>query len=230
MPSDTISDLPDPREKKRYYIQPTFMRWIAISSAKALYGMFSYIRLSGVELLPGNGPVVLAANHLSNYDPFPIQFAVPRPIYFMAKAELHRNPMMDALLRQLGSFPINRGTGDEWAMRHARLVLEKGEVLGIFPEGTRSKGRGLAVAKTGAARLALASACPVVPLAIDGTQRMFKRFPRRNPLEIRIGAPIYPQPDMSPLDFTDSIMFSLADLLPMAMRGAYTHRPQGFNF
>jgi 1-acyl-sn-glycerol-3-phosphate acyltransferase len=228
MSLESIPELPDPREKKRYYIRPTFVRRIVVPGLKGLFWFFSYTQVTGLEFLPAHGPVVLAANHLSNYDPFPIQFAIPRPIYFMAKAELHRNPLLDALLRQLGSFPVNRGMGDEWAIRHARKILERGQVLGIFPEGTRSKTRGLAIARSGAARLALAAGCPVVPLAIDGTQRMFKRFAQRNCVMIRIGSPIYPEPDMSPLDMTDRMMFGMADLLPAEMRGAYAHRPSGF--
>jgi 1-acyl-sn-glycerol-3-phosphate acyltransferase len=228
MPIETRSNSPDPRDKKRYYIRPTFVRRIVVPALKATFKLFSKTQVCGLEFMPTLGPVVLASNHLSNFDPFPVQFVIPRPIYYMAKAELHHNAIMDALLRQLGSFPVNRGTGDEWAMKHARQVLRQGQVLGIYPEGKRSKTQGLATARTGAARLALAAGCPIVPLAIDGTQRMFKNFPHRNPLIIRIGAPIYPEPDMSPLIMTDRMMFALAEMLPQDMRGVYAERPSGF--
>lgn len=228
MPPDTVPEPSDPRENKRYYLRPTLVRRIVIPSLKGIFWTFSSIQVSGLEFLPARGPVVLAVNHLSNFDPFPVQFALPRPIYFMAKAELHRNPLMDAFLRQLGSFPVNRGAGDEWALRHARKVLDHGRVLGIFPEGTRSKTRGLAIAKTGAARLALSTGSPILPLALNGTQRMFKRFPRRTSIMIHIGSPIFPEADMSALDLTDRVMFALASMLPDGMRGAYALRPSGF--
>jgi 1-acyl-sn-glycerol-3-phosphate acyltransferase len=146
----------------------------------------------------------------------------------MAKAELHRNPLLDTLLRPLGSFPVERGTGDEWAFQHAQRVLEHGQVLGIFPEGKRNKGLGLHPAKTGAARMALAAHCPILPLAVDGTQRMFHRFPRRTRVRVTLGAPLYPQPGETVLALTDRMMFSLAGMLPPKQRGVYAQHPQGF--
>ena len=118
-----------------------------------------------------------------------MQMQIQRPLFFMAKAELHRNPIMDAALRSLGAFPVYRGERDEWAIRHAHKVLEHGQVLALFPEGTRSKGKGLRSGKTGAARMALQMNCPIVPLGVIGTHRMFKRFPRRSPIQMRHGRP-----------------------------------------
>lgn len=184
------------------------------------------IEASGVEHLPKTGPAVLAANHLTNFDVFPMQFILPRPIFFMAKAELHDNPLLDAVLRQLGSFPVNRGVRDEWAFTHARQVLEHGQVLGIFPEGKRSAGAGLRPAKTGAARLAMDAGCPIVPLSISGTQVMFHRFPRRTHIRIRLGEPLIPTDDDTALSLTDRLMFALADLLPPGMRGVYSQKPE----
>ena len=88
----------------------------------------------------------------------------------MGKAELFKHPALDWLLRQLGGFPVNRGAHDEWAMQHARGVLEHGQVLGIFPEGRRNRGSGLQQAKTGAARLAIEAGCQIVPVALQGTE------------------------------------------------------------
>jgi 1-acyl-sn-glycerol-3-phosphate acyltransferase len=107
-------------------------------------------------------------------------------------------------------------------------VLEHGQVLGIFPEGTRGKGLGLRPAKTGAARLALAVGCPIVPMAVMGTQRIFHRFPKRALVSITLGAPLFPQHAESALALTDRLMFALADLLPPDQRGVYTQHPLGF--
>ncbi len=134
-----------------------------VSIFKAIYRTFAKLEIEGAEKLPAEGGVILAANHLSNYDVFPLQFALPRTIFFMGKEELFRNPIMDWLLRQLGGFPVYRGERDEWAMRHAQSVLEHGQVLGMFPEGSRNQGNGLRPAKTGIARLALATKAPIVP-------------------------------------------------------------------
>jgi 1-acyl-sn-glycerol-3-phosphate acyltransferase len=174
------------------------------------------------------GPVVLAANHLTFFDVFFMQFALPRPIFYMAKAELHRNPLMDAVLRQLGSFPVERGARDEWALHHAQRVLEHGQVLGIFPEGTRGKGQGLRPAKTGAARLAMAVGCPIVPMAVMGTQRMFHRFPRRTRVSITLDQPLFPHHAETALALTDRLMFALAEMLPPEGRGVYAQHPVGF--
>lgn len=178
--------------------------------------------------IPTTGPAVLAANHLTNYDVFPMQFAIPRPIFFMGKAELFQNTALDAVLRRLGGFPVVRGAQDKWAVNHALRILDQGQMLGIFPEGRRSLGHGLHTAKTGAPRLALNRQAPIVPVGVLGTDQMFKRFPRRTRITILVGQPIYPQPGGSPLELTDQMMYGLADLLPPGLRGVYAQRSAGF--
>lgn len=218
----------DTRDRKRYYLENTPFRRVITQILRLTFKLISKIEINGVDNFPVSGPVVLAANHLSGFDMFPMQFTIPRPIFFMGKEELFRNVLMDALLRRLGSFPIKRGGRDEWAMGHAIKILEHEKVLGIFPEGTRSRGRGLQPGKTGAARLAIAAHCPVVLMAIDGTQRLFNDIPRRTRVTITIKEPISAKEGVSPLVFTDQLMFTLADMLPENLRGVYTIRPRGF--
>lgn len=184
--------------------------------------------VQGVENLPTDGAVVLAANHVTNFDVIPMQLSIPRPIFFMGKASLFKIPIFEAAIRDLGAFPVYRGEKDEWALRHAARVLENRQVLGMFPEGTRSKGKGLRVAKTGSARLALDANCPIVPMAVVGTDNFFKRFPRRNPVTIKILPPILPKPGETPLALMDRVMFALASELPDTMRGVYAEVPKGF--
>ncbi len=215
-------------QQRTYYYHETLYRRMMVWLARSLFRGIAVMQSSGVDKLPDSGPVVLVANHMTNFDVFPMQFAISRPIFFMAKVELHRNPVMDALLRPMGSFPVERGSRDEWAIEHAVSLLQHGKVLGIFPEGKRNKGLGLRPAKTGAARLALAADCPIVPLAVDGTQRMFHRFPRRTRVRITIGTALFPQPGETALALTDRMMFSLAGLLPPKQRGVYSHHPPGF--
>ncbi len=228
MSVESVSHPEDPRQKKRYYIEETVFRRIAVVLLKVLFRAISQMEFLGTHNLPQKGPVVLVANHLTNFDVFPMQFALKRPIFFMAKSELHQNPLLDIILRQLGSFPVQRGARDEWAMRHAQQVLKEGHVLGIFPEGTRSKGRGLRTAKTGAARLAIGAPCPIVPVTVVGTHQMWREFPRRTNVTITIGEPIYPVEDDTALSLTDHVMFTLASMLPPALRGVYAERPPGF--
>jgi len=123
--------------------------------------------------------VILAANHLTNYDVFFLQAAITRPIFYMGKEELFRNPAMDWALRQLGGFPVYRSTGDEWALRHAEKVLQAGKVAGNVPGRHAEQREGLKPAKTGVARLALVVGCPIQPVALHGPQYMFRRIQHR---------------------------------------------------
>ena len=218
----------DPRDKKKFYFTDTRQRRALVALARALFMPVMTMNVTGLENFPRQGPVVLAANHVTNFDVFPMQFALPRPIFFMGKAELFRNPLMDIILRNLSGFPVNRGDKDLWAMRHAAKVLQHGQTLGMFPEGTRSKGMGLAVAKTGAARLALDAECPIVPMAVVGSDQFFKRFPQRTRVQITLLAPLMPRLGENALALTDRLMFTLAQALPKEMRGVYAEMPQGF--
>jgi 1-acyl-sn-glycerol-3-phosphate acyltransferase len=147
----------------------------------------------------------------------------------MGKAELFQSPLTDFIFRRLGGFPVNRGQNDEWAARYALKVLEARQVLGIFPEGKRSKGHGLHTGKTGAARFALSTNSPILPVGLEGTDDMFARFPHRTQVYIRAGTPIYPLEHESPIALTDRIMYALADLLPIRLRGVYAQKPPGFS-
>jgi 1-acyl-sn-glycerol-3-phosphate acyltransferase len=224
-----IESMPaDPRLTRRYYIEETRFRRFLVSLVRVLFPLAAQFTVNGVENLPAQGALVLVANHLTNFDVFPVQLALPRPVYFMAKAELHENRIFDALLRQLGSFPVQRGAKDAWAMSHARKVLEQGQVLGIFPEGTRSRDHSLRTAKTGAARLALSVNCPLMPLALTGTQNIFQQGWNRTAVHVEVGKPLFPGANDSPLALTDALMFAIAEMLPYKLRGAYAEHPRGF--
>jgi 1-acyl-sn-glycerol-3-phosphate acyltransferase len=148
------------------------------------------LRARGLEHIPEGG-FVLAANHTSNFDPWPlgIPFLPRRQLRFMAKAELF-NPILAPILRAGGAFKVRRGEGDVEAMRTAAELARKGEIVVMFPEGTRRK-KGLrkkfeARPHTGAARIALSADVPLVPAAIGGTDRLS----RLGPLSVAYGEPI----------------------------------------
>ncbi len=145
--------------------------------------------------------------------------------------ESKRYYLEDTLVRRLVTGLLRlvfRSSGDEWAIQHAHLVLERGLVLGIFPEGKHSRGRGLRAAKSGSARFALNAGVPILPPAIVGTDQVFRQFPKRTKVTLTIGEPIIPQPDESPLELTDRLMFTLAEMLPTSLRGVYAEKPPGF--
>ncbi|HBQ87678.1 MAG TPA: 1-acyl-sn-glycerol-3-phosphate acyltransferase, partial [Syntrophomonas sp.] len=94
---------------------------------------FLGLKIEGVRNLPAQGPVIIAANHVSNWDPVLVGISFKRPVHFIAKAELFTNPVLGKLLTGLNAFPVKRGTPDRRAIRQALDILDMGEVLGIFP-------------------------------------------------------------------------------------------------
>lgn len=230
MGDDTLTEPSsfDPRDKIKFVFHATPFRKILIFIVRNLFKLIMKLKVEGLENFPSDGAVVLAANHITNFDVLPMQFSLPRPIFFMGKASLFRIPVLEIAYRELGAFPVSRGEKDEWALRHAAKILAQGLILGMFPEGRRSQGRGLGVAKTGAARLALDANCPIIPMAVIGTDNFFKRFPRRTDVTIRLLPPILPKPGETPLALMDRVMFTLAESLPEEMRGVYAEKPKGF--
>jgi 1-acyl-sn-glycerol-3-phosphate acyltransferase len=218
----------DPRDRKRFAFHATFFRKFLVAILRLFFRLIMKMDIQGLENFPSDGPVVIACNHVTNFDVFPMQLSLPRPIFYMAKAELFKFPLMDVALRNLGAFPVFRGEKDAWAKRHARRVLEQGQTLGMFPEGTRNKGRGLGLAKTGTARMAIDSKCPIVPMVLVGTDRFFKDFPRRANVTVKLLPPLLPHPGETPLVLTDRLMFNMAAELPEEMRGVYAEIPKGF--
>jgi 1-acyl-sn-glycerol-3-phosphate acyltransferase len=158
----------------------TFARGLVKSILSPLYR----IEVKGLEHFPKDGGVLLCANHIDNLDPPVVGISAPRPVSFMAKEELFSVPLLGKLLPDLRAFPVKRGMSDREALRKGLQVLKQGDVLGLFPEGTRSMtgqiGKGLA----GAGFFALRSEAYVVPCAIIGPYKPFKK------LKVVFGPPI----------------------------------------
>jgi 1-acyl-sn-glycerol-3-phosphate acyltransferase len=157
------------------------------------------LKASGLDNLPSDGGFVLAANHTSNLDPWPLGFPLwpRRQLYFMAKAEVF-NPILGPLLRWGGTFPVRRGERDVEAIETAMRLCREGKIVAMFPEGTR-KTKGFVKKfehrpRSGSARIALAAGVPLVPAAIKGTDRL-TRLAR---LKIAYGEPV-------PLDDLDGL-------------------------
>jgi 1-acyl-sn-glycerol-3-phosphate acyltransferase len=126
----------------------------------------------GRENIPDGG-IVLCCNHISNWDPMLLGGGIERQVHFMAKEELFRIPVVSQLVTAFGTFPIKRGSGDRQAIRRAIELAKDNRVLGIFPEGTRSKTGELGKAMPGAALIALKSGAQVVPVYIKGPYKIF---------------------------------------------------------
>ena len=211
----------DRRVYMHYPINETRFHRVIVDLIRIFFKSIMQLEINGGSNLPEKGAVIVAGNHVTNLDIFPMQLAITRPIFFMGKAELFKNPIVNTAFRNLCAFPVFRGEKDEWAIMHSKRILTAGQVLGMFPEGTRSRGHGLKVAKTGAARLAIELGCPIVPMGIDGSHTFFKQFPRRNLVRVNIGEPVWPDPGELPIGLTDRVMFQLATNLPAELRGVY---------
>ncbi|KIH96501.1 glycerol acyltransferase [Streptomonospora alba] len=158
------------------------------------------VHAEGMHHIPAQGPVILAANHLSNIDPLFIGVAVPRQVTFIAKRELFAEGNIaqrtfTRALRAIGQLAVDRSPGQtsQAAMEESLKILDEGSAFGIFPEGTRSPDGRLYRGQTGIAWLALASGAPVVPMALAGTDRILphgRRVPALRRIGIRVGPPV----------------------------------------
>lgn len=145
--------------------------------------------IEGAENVPASGPAVLAANHISVWDPIVMGCSVKRTLHYMAKEELFKLPILKWLLPRLECFPVKRGKADRNAMRLAAACLEKGEILGLFPEGSRSKTGEIQAFLPGTALFALRSKAPIVPVALMGTKSAFPSS-IRGKFRVKIGQPL----------------------------------------
>lgn len=152
---------------------------------RPIYAVLYPVELSGLENLPAEGGCLVCANHCSNRDPLIIAVhARSRCLRFMAKAELFRFKPLGALLRALMAFPVDRGHNDLNAVRTALKILADDHVLGLFPQGTRSRENKRLPMLNGVSMIALRAKKPVIPVYIGGPYRLFRRTP------VRFGAPV----------------------------------------
>lgn len=183
--------------------------------AKGLvYGILKPVyrfEIIGLEHFPKEGGILICANHIDNLDPPVVGITAPRPVHFMAKGELFNVPLLKNLLPGLNAFPVKRGMSDRDALRMAIKLLKEGNVVGLFPEGTRNKTGELGKAFSGAGFFALRGDADVVPCAIIGPYKPFRR------LKVVYGKPIdikpYRERKASSEEVTEVIMGNIAELL-----------------
>jgi 1-acyl-sn-glycerol-3-phosphate acyltransferase len=183
-------------------------------------------KVKGLRHVPGNGPVIIASNHLSFSDSIFMPLVVPRKVTFLAKSEYFTSPGPKGLLKKLtfialGQVPVDRSGGrrSEAALITGLKVLAEGKCLGIYPEGTRSPDGRLYKGRTGIARLAIESGAPVIPVAMFNTEKIQPTgtvVPKVMRVEMIFGEPMYFEGDSTDLlhlrDVTDKIMSTIQEM------------------
>lgn len=158
--------------------------------ARSLFRLGCGITVRGRDNVPRSGSIIIASNHRSNFDPPLIGGVVPREVYFFAKEELFRTPLLGTLIAYLNAFPVRRGVFDRAALDRCLNILRREGALVFFPEGTRAPGDGFLRPKVGLGWLVDLSRAPVLPLYLHGTDRTILRFHGRPTLTVLFGKPI----------------------------------------
>jgi 1-acyl-sn-glycerol-3-phosphate acyltransferase len=202
--------------------------------ARPVSNMLWEFDLQGFDRLPAEGPAILCPNHVSFLDSAFLMLHVPRNISYVGKAEYMDSWKTKFLFPAMGMIPIDRSGGDksQAALDTAERVLRRGELFGIFPEGTRSRDGYLYKGRTGAARLALKVGCPIYPVGVIGTREIQPpdaKLPKiRKECTIKIGRPIKVERYLSRADdhrilrqITDELMFEIRELTGQEYRNVY---------
>jgi 1-acyl-sn-glycerol-3-phosphate acyltransferase len=158
-----------------------FAKWLVT----LLLRTFWRFQVEGAEHVPPDGPLIVACNHRSYFDPPALGCALPRPVAYMAKIELFRIPVLGTIITWLNAFSVDRSRGDVAAIKKAVEQLRQGKAVGIFPEGTRNL-TGEVKAQVGVALLASLSKAPVLPAYVSGTAHA-NRFA---PIRVAFGEPV----------------------------------------
>ncbi len=142
---------------------------------RSFFSVFFKVEVIGVDRIPKKGGVILCCNHISNFDPPLLGAFVKRRIHYMAKQELFKIPLFNSLIKTLGAFPVRRGMSDKRALKTAMNLLKEGHIVGLFPEGTRSRNGVLKKGLAGAGFIALRTDATVIPCAIIGPYKPFQK-------------------------------------------------------
>ena len=190
---------------------------------KLFFTVFFRITYTGHANIPASGPVIVASNHVSFWDPPVIGCGMQRSIHFMAKEELFNFPIFSWVIRELKAFPVKRGTADRNAIRTALSLLEQGEIVGLFPEGTRSKTGLLGRAEPGLALIAAKSGAVIVPTALIGTDKIlcgWRMFPK---IEVKFGKPIIVEKGVANKESLDKLTKQMMSEIAALIGGEYHH-------
>jgi 1-acyl-sn-glycerol-3-phosphate acyltransferase len=206
------------------------MYYIIKCVAKLVIFLTTSFKIQGKENIPQEGPLLIVSNHLSVGDPVFIGTSMRRKVIFMAKEEIFRNPLAGYFIRQFGAFPVYRGGASIEALRQAKRILEQGKVLGMFPEGKRSKSQSLIPGQKGSAMIAN-NGVTILPLGITGSEAIYgyRWIWKRPRVTLVVGQP-FTLPRIEVLtktqleERTEIIMRRIAELLPVSYRGEYARQ------
>jgi 1-acyl-sn-glycerol-3-phosphate acyltransferase len=208
-----------------------FLRWVMrfLTGTLLIGGLF---RVEGTENVPRTGALVVCPNHFGTLDPPMVPAFLPRPdSWNMAKSEYFLKPHLRWLFTAYHAFPVVRHTADRNAIRRSFDILKRGEVLILYPEGTRVASGVLSTPEPGAGFIAQKCGCPVLPVAATGTPEALPKgtiWPRRAPVKLRFGKPflvLQRRPNgerVTHEDAADAIMVAISELLPPDKRGRYS--------
>jgi 1-acyl-sn-glycerol-3-phosphate acyltransferase len=216
------------RDGVTWYTHKTIVARLVKILGRPLFWTIMDFRGTGFDNIP-SGPCILAPNHINNFDGLTLGIFLPRQPFYMTKRELFKYPVMSWIMRLSGTFPVNRSAQDIWTLQHAGRILKAGQMLCIFPEGSRGGAKAqLKRGRSGAIHLALKHEVPVIPAAIFGTQ--YLRLGRNRPkVSLDVGEPLdvttlagsaADSPEMI-RELTGILMQRIAALLPPDHRGVY---------
>jgi 1-acyl-sn-glycerol-3-phosphate acyltransferase len=153
------------------------MRKFLLTLTRIVFSILFRVEVIDRHKVPQDGPALLCASHNTMLDMFFLGFRLKRWIYWMAKEELFRNPLLAYVLKKLGAFPVRRGTADISSIKHTYKLLEENKIVGIFPHGTRVKpSKRNSPVKSGAVLIAANTGVPVIPATVCGTYRLFSKM------------------------------------------------------
>jgi 1-acyl-sn-glycerol-3-phosphate acyltransferase len=208
-----------------------FFYWTGWLLVRLIMAVYAKVEVVGAENVPRRGGLIIVSNHLNNADPGMVGAFLPRRVVFMAKDEMFQWPVFGGWIRLIGAFPVRRTEADLKALRRAVRVVQRGQALVMFPEGTRSKTGSMQRGHPGTAIVALRAGVPILPVAITGSEvvrlpsAFFRPF-RRAKIRMVVGQPFFlpstRRPSADEIErSTDLIMGRIAELLPPQYRGYY---------
>ena len=194
--------------EKKHYSELGYKIWFKL---KPFVRFSLRLKAEGLENFPKESGFIIASNHRSHLDPPIVNTISPFPVMFMAKKELFDVPLLGKIIKKAGAIPVERGKRGTKSLIKAMELLKKKYVVGVFPEGTRAEPGKFLKPKTGIGLLVSKADVPVVPVRIEGADKVFpkgKKFPKigMHPIEVKIGKPIEFEKDMNYEDISNEIM------------------------
>lgn len=206
---------------------PGPLYWVLRAVMRAVVGivLFRHLHISGQKNVLRHGGLLVISNHIATADPPILGATFPRPVHFMAKVEWFANPLVGFLARQFLCFPVVRHTADRGALRYTLELLRRGQVVCLYPEGTRALDARIHPPEAGAGFLARRGGVPILPVAIWGSENVWPkgaRIFRPAHTYMTYGEPFWlPSGELDNQEAAEYMMSKVADLLPEAYRGFY---------